>query len=76
MTSTTMDMEKTPSKVDTNSVDDEVSGTTTIFIEPTKEAAALRRFDKFFVPAAYVFLVLSALDRSNVRNLLQSSLLH
>ena len=53
--------------VDIKSFDDAVPGTTTgIYIDPAKEAAALHRFDKFFLPAAFLFLVLSALDRSNV----------
>jgi hypothetical protein len=38
-----------------------------IFIEPEKEKAALRKFDIWLVPVAFAFLVLSSLDRSNVR---------
>jgi hypothetical protein len=38
-----------------------------IYIDPEREKAALRKFDKFLVPTAFVFLVLSSLDRNNVR---------
>jgi hypothetical protein len=37
-----------------------------IFVDPVKEKAALRKFDKIFLPQAFVFLVLNYLDRSNV----------
>lgn len=38
-----------------------------IFIDPEREKAALRKFDIWLVPVAFTFLVLSSLDRSNVR---------
>ena len=37
-----------------------------IYIDPAKEAAALRKFDRWLVPVAFCFLVLSSLDRNNV----------
>jgi hypothetical protein len=37
----------------------------TIYIDPEKEKACLRKFDKFFLPQAFAFLVLNYLDRSN-----------
>ena len=37
-----------------------------IYIDPEKEKAALRKFDKWLVPVAFIFLVLSSLDRNNV----------
>lgn len=37
-----------------------------IYIDPEKEKAALRKFDKWLVPLAFIFLVLSSLDRNNV----------
>jgi hypothetical protein len=40
----------------------------TIHIDPEKEAAALRKFDRWLVPVAFAFLVLSSLDRNNVRS--------
>lgn len=45
----------------------EVAGSM-IYIDPKKEAAALRKFDIYLLPVSVVFLVLSALDRNNVRN--------
>lgn len=37
-----------------------------IYIDPEKEKAALKKFDKWLVPVAFIFLVLSSLDRNNV----------
>lgn len=37
-----------------------------IYISPEREAAALRKFDRWLVPVAFAFLVLSSLDRNNV----------
>ena len=37
-----------------------------IYIDPEKEAAARRKFDKYVVPVSVIFLVLSTLDRNNV----------
>lgn len=41
----------------------------TIYIDPQKEAAALKKFDRWFVPVAFCFLLLSYLDRNNVSGL-------
>ena len=40
-----------------------------IYIEPEKEKAAFRKFDRYVVPASFVFIVLCALDRNNVRKI-------
>jgi hypothetical protein len=58
---------KLPS-VDTKDADDHVSEgvISAIYIEPEKEAAARRKFDKFLVPVSLIFIILSALDRNNV----------
>ncbi|KAJ5122896.1 high-affinity nicotinic acid transporter-like protein [Penicillium atrosanguineum] len=40
----------------------------TIYIDPEKESAALRKFDVYLLPVSVVFLVLSALDRNNLGN--------
>lgn len=37
-----------------------------IYIDPKKEAAARRKFDKYLVPVSLIFIILSALDRNNV----------
>ena len=37
-----------------------------IYIDPEKEAAVRRKFDKYVVPVSVIFLVLSTLDRNNV----------
>lgn len=37
-----------------------------IYIDPEKEAAARRKFDKYLVPVSLIFIILSALDRNNV----------
>ncbi|KAF6831054.1 major facilitator superfamily transporter [Colletotrichum plurivorum] len=37
-------------------------------IDPIIEKAALRKFDKFLLPVAFLFLLLSSLDRSNIGN--------
>ncbi|KAJ5648777.1 high-affinity nicotinic acid transporter-like protein [Penicillium lividum] len=39
-----------------------------MYIDPQKEAAALRKFDIYLLPVSVVFLVLSALDRNNLGN--------
>lgn len=42
-------------------------GTSTlIYIDPEKEAAAFRKFDKYVLPVSVIFQVLSSLDRNNV----------
>lgn len=37
-----------------------------ISIDPKQERAALRKFDQWLVPVAFIFMVLSSLDRNNV----------
>ncbi|KAI2730706.1 hypothetical protein CBS147332_2558 [Penicillium roqueforti] len=39
-----------------------------IYIDPEKEAAVLKKFDKFVLPVSVVFLVLSSLDQNNMGN--------
>ncbi len=72
--STTMES-KTPVTVETkppmldikNSIDYEHGVINTIiYIDPEKEAAALRKFDRYVVPVSVIYLVLSTLDRNNV----------
>lgn len=48
-------------------VDSDV-GTTShvIYIDPEKEKAAFRKFDRYVLPVSVIFMVLSALDRNNV----------
>jgi hypothetical protein len=41
-----------------------------IYVDPKKEAAAFRKFDKFVLPVSVIFLVLSSLDRNNVSDTL------
>lgn len=52
-------------------LEDEIiaSSAVEIYIDPIKEKAALRKFDKWLVPVAFIFLVLSSLDRNNVSEL-------
>lgn len=60
---------KKPAVVDAqNSVDDYCSGELgpLIYIDPIKEAACRKKFDKYVVPVSVIFLVLSTLDRNNV----------
>ncbi|KAK6597039.1 hypothetical protein H4I96_09691 [Botrytis cinerea] len=45
----------------------EMTGTV-LEIDPKKEAAALRKFDKYVLPVSVIFLVLSTLDRNNLGN--------
>lgn len=62
-------MEKKPTVVDTNSsveYSSEAVEGSVIFIDPEKEAAVRRKFDKYVVPVSVIFLVLSTLDRNNV----------
>ncbi|KAF2432934.1 high-affinity nicotinic acid transporter [Tothia fuscella] len=40
----------------------------TIYIDPEKEKAVLRKFDKWLLPQAFVFILLNYLDRSNLGN--------
>lgn len=48
--------------------DTAVGVTESIDIDPKKLAAAFRKFDLFVLPVSVVFLVLSSLDRNNVRD--------
>ena len=59
--STMVDTKTTP-----DSINEPASEGNTIYIDPAKEKAALRKFDKYLLPVALVFLVMSSLDRSNV----------
>jgi hypothetical protein len=43
-----------------------VGTTTTIYIDPAREAAVRRKFDIYVVPVSVIYLVLSTLDRNNV----------
>lgn len=71
-----LEMEK-KSPIDTNySVKDAVSEiveagavSSIIYIDPERERAAFRKFDRYVVPASFVFIVLCALDRNNVRKI-------
>lgn len=61
-------MEKKPAVLDTSDsvvCSDEAEGSI-IYIDPEKEAAVRRKFDKYVVPVSVIFLVLSTLDRNNV----------
>jgi hypothetical protein len=65
--SSILDNEKSPAS-DTKAPTDNISETASvIYIEPEKEAAAIRKFDTFLVPVSLLFIILSALDRNNVR---------
>ena len=51
--------------------DDEAPPTsaTDIYVDPELEKACLKKFDRWLLPVAFVFLVLSSLDRNNVTEL-------
>jgi hypothetical protein len=52
-------------------VDSDTGSTTqTIYIDPAKEKAAFRKFDKYVLPVSIIFMVLSSLDRNNVSQVL------
>ena len=63
-------MDMKPTVVDINEPVDSCSEigqvSSVIYIDPEKEAAARRKFDKYVVPVSVIFLVLSTLDRNNV----------
>lgn len=68
--STSLQMEKKFSVNTTSRATDDVeSGTLSqiTYTDPEKEKAAFRKFDKYVVPASFIFMVLCALDRNNVR---------
>ena len=72
--STTPEMEKKfPEQASLSINSDEAaetgSITPVIYIDPEKEKAAFKKFDKYVVPAAFIFMVLCALDRNNVSTL-------
>ncbi|KAH8694248.1 high-affinity nicotinic acid transporter-like protein [Talaromyces proteolyticus] len=54
--------------VDTDALDEHEGAGTIIYVDPEKEAAVLRKFDKYLLPVSVVFLVLSTLDRNNLGN--------
>ena len=37
-----------------------------IYIDPEKEKAAFKKFDRYVVPVSLIFMLLCALDRNNV----------
>ena len=43
-------------------------GASTIYIDPAKEKAALRKFDIYLMPAAFTLILLNYIDRSNLGN--------
>ena len=46
-------------------VDSEASSQV-VYIDPEKEKAAFKKFDKYVVPVSFIFMLLCALDRNNV----------
>ena len=70
-----MDTIKKPPMVNTlDTVVDHDGTGSIIYIDPKKEAAVMRKFDKFVLPVSIVFLVLSTLDRNNVSTTCSPSL--
>lgn len=72
-----MEVEKKAEDTKTAIVDSEVGIETesteaesSIYVDPEKEASARRKFDKYLVPVSLIFIILSALDRNNVRRCL------
>lgn len=58
---------KVPFDIESHVSEEATAGTSElIYIDPAKEAAAFRKFDKYVLPVSVVFLVLSSLDRNNV----------
>lgn len=45
-----------------------IGTTTSIYIDPAREAAVRRKFDIYVVPVSVIYLVMSTLDRNNVSN--------
>ncbi|KAF2159323.1 hypothetical protein M409DRAFT_37962 [Zasmidium cellare ATCC 36951] len=39
-----------------------------VYVDPEKEKAAFRKFDKYVLPVSVIFMVLSSLDRNNLGN--------
>ena len=53
--------------IDGEPFEDRGEGTSTsIYIDPAREAAVRRKFDIYVVPVSVIYLVLSTLDRNNV----------
>lgn len=52
------------SKIPSDNVSE--TGSSVIYIEPEREAAAIEKFDTYLVPVSLLFIILSALDRNNV----------
>ncbi|KAM0286463.1 hypothetical protein ACHAQH_000889 [Verticillium albo-atrum] len=70
--STTVVTDEKASNIDSSSID---SGAVTnpqtietIHIDPEEEKAVLRKFDKWVLPQAFLFILLNYLDRSNLGN--------
>ena len=55
--------------------DHAIGTTTTIYIDPAREAAVRRKFDIYVVPVSVIYLVMSTLDRNNVSKLIAGMLL-
>ncbi|KIX95862.1 uncharacterized protein Z520_08570 [Fonsecaea multimorphosa CBS 102226] len=66
------EMEKKLPTDTTYQVKDEVSevgsASQVIYIDPEKEKAAFKKFDRYVIPASFIFMVLCALDRNNLGN--------
>lgn len=62
-------VDETYSPADAKEAEDEVVeiGTSThvIYVDPEKEKSAFKKFDRYVVPASFVFMLLCALDRNN-----------
>lgn len=67
----TMEENKTTAMLDAKEIDDSCKAASPepiiIYADSDVEKAALRKFDKVLITMAFVFLLLSSLDRSNVR---------
>lgn len=48
--------------------DSQIATSSSIYIDPAKEKAALRKFDKYLLPPAFVLILLNYIDRSNLGN--------
>jgi hypothetical protein len=76
--STSPNMEKKLPMDAAYAVKDEASDTASssevIYIDPAKEKAAFRKFDKYVVPVSFIFMLLCALDRNNVSNIYISTI--
>ncbi|CRK18593.1 hypothetical protein BN1708_012402 [Verticillium longisporum] len=70
--STTVIADEKASNLDVSSIDSGAVANPqvveTIFIDPDEEKAVLRKFDKWVLPQAFVFILLNYLDRSNLGN--------